>query len=195
LFRSARFSGLAAAIVVVGLALPLRAQQETFEVDPAQSKVEFTLGDILHTVHGTFRLKPGRIGFNKGTGVASGELVVDANSGDSGNGTRDRKMKKEILETQKYPDITFTPRMIKGKVLAQGASQIAVDGILTLHGDAHPMTLAIQVNGGSGSTSADTAFVVPYVKWGLKNPSTLFLRVNDHVEITVHAVGRLASDP
>jgi len=28
------------------------------------------------------------------------------------------------------------------------------------------------------------------VKWGMKNPSTLILRVNDTVEITVHTAAR-----
>lgn len=166
-------------------------QKQVFTVNPAQSKVDFTLGDVLHTVHGTFALKPGSIEFDSATGAASGELVVDAGSGDSGNGARDRKMKKEILETQKFPDITFTARKITGNVASQGASQILVDGLMNLHGDSHPVTLAMEVNVKPGLASADTTFVVPYVKWGLKNPSTFLLKVSDKVDINVHAVGKL----
>jgi len=29
------------------------------------------------------------------------------------------------------------------------------------------------------------------VKWGMKNPSTFVLRVDDHVELTVHTVARI----
>jgi hypothetical protein len=36
---------------------------------------------------------------------------------------------------------------------------------------------------------ADTHFTIPYVKWGIKNPSTFFLRVSESVEIDVHATG------
>ncbi len=35
------------------------AQETSFQVDPAQSNVKFTLGDVLHTVHGTFKVKGG----------------------------------------------------------------------------------------------------------------------------------------
>ena len=33
--------------------------------------------------------------------------------------------------------------------------------------------------------------VLPYVKWGNKNPGTFILRVRQDVDIDIHAVGRL----
>jgi polyisoprenoid-binding protein YceI len=168
------------------------AQPRRFDLDPEQTKVGFTLGDVLHTVHGNFHLKRGSIQFDDATGEASGELVVDALSGDSGNSSRDKKMHKENLESAKYTEIVFTPQHIKGTVAAEGKSQVTIDGMLALHGQSRPvsMTIDIQLQGGTGS--ADAAFVVPYEKWGVKNPSTFILRVSDKVDINVHAVGRLA---
>ncbi|MCU1332353.1 MAG: hypothetical protein JWM08_1345, partial [Candidatus Angelobacter sp.] len=46
----------------------------------------------------------------------------------------------------------------------------------------------------NGAGSADGTFSVKYREWGMKNPSTFILRVNDKVEIHVHAVGRLAPE-
>ncbi len=166
-----------------------RAEQKTFELDPVQTKVLFTLGDVLHTVHGTFRLKRGTIHLDDATGQASGELVVDATSGDSGSHGRDSKMHKEILESQKFPEIIFTPQRFKGTLTPTGKSHLDVDGQFTIHGEAHPMTLAIEADFGNGAT-ADTSFDVPYVKWGMKNPSTFILRVSDKVNIDIHAVAR-----
>jgi len=34
---------------------------------------------------------------------------------------------------------------------------------------------------------------VPYAKWGMKNPSILFLRVGDSVDIQLHAAGSLTA--
>ena len=45
-FRSSLF--LTACILA--LISPLAAQDLSLEMDPAQSKVEFTLGDVLHTL-------------------------------------------------------------------------------------------------------------------------------------------------
>lgn len=171
------------------------AQEIVFRLDTEQSHVEFTLGDILHTVHGTFQLKSGTIRFNPGSGEASGALVVDATSGNSGNTSRDRRMHRQILEDQKYPEIVFTPEHVSGKLAAEGTSQIELRGLMSLHGQQHPMTVTMPVQVSHDRASADVHFIVPYVKWGLKNPSTFILRVSDKVNIDVHAVGHLGPAP
>ena len=61
---------------------------------------------------------------------------------------------------------------------------------MTLHGQQHPMAMEVPLTIAGDTASADISFEVPYVRWGLKNPSTLFLRVSDKVEINVHMVGR-----
>jgi polyisoprenoid-binding protein YceI len=176
---------------VAPIAQTLRAQDMTLELDPANTRIEFTVEATLHTVHGTFALKTGTIHFNPSTGSASGLVVVDATSGDSGNQGRDHKMHREILESQGYPEITFTPNKLSGKVGLQGDSTVQVDGIFRLHGTDHPMTLTLPVQAQGNHLSARTQIVIPYVAWGLKNPSTLFLHVRDKVDIDVVAAGRV----
>src|ERR1700686_4875821 len=63
-------------------------------LDPAQSRVHWTVDSTLHTVHGTFALKSGTVQFDPETGKASGEIVVYAPSGESGNNSRDKRMHK-----------------------------------------------------------------------------------------------------
>jgi polyisoprenoid-binding protein YceI len=168
------------------------ASEQVVELDPAQTQVHFTVGSTLHTVHGEFKLKKGVIRFDAETGAASGAIVIDATSGDSGNSSRDSKMQKSVLESQKYPEITFTPRRVKGRVASQGDSQVEVEGTISLHGVDHPLTIPVKVTAKDGQITADTHFVVPYIQWGLKNPSTFILRVSDKVDIDIHATGRLA---
>jgi polyisoprenoid-binding protein YceI len=167
------------------------AQEQVFQLDPLQSQVSWTLSDVLHTVRGTFQLKSGVLRFDSATGSASGELVVDATTGQSGNSSRDKKMKREILETDKFPTIVFAPQHMTGTVAHHGASQVQLQGSMMLHGQGHPLRLVIPVRVNGNHTSADVHFEVPYVQWGLKDPSTLFLRVGKTVYIDVHAVGMM----
>jgi polyisoprenoid-binding protein YceI len=169
-------------------------QEETnLAVDPGQTKVDFTVHSLVHTVHGTFVLKRGALVFNPATGKASGELVVDAASGNSGSDARDSRMRKEILEVQKYPEIRFRPDRIEGAVAPAGASDVKLHGIFSIHGADHEMTVPAQVQANGGMYAATALFEVPYISWGMKNPSTLFLRVSDTVQITVHTVARPAN--
>jgi polyisoprenoid-binding protein YceI len=170
---------------------PLFAQEMTLELDPANTKIEFTLAATLHTVHGTFTLKSGTIHFNPQTGLVSGLVVVDATSADSGNEGRDRKMHKEILESTRYPEITFTPTKLSGAFEQQGNSNVQIEGIFKLHGNDHPLTLALPVLATGNTLSTKIHFVIPYAAWGLKNPSTFLLHVSDKVEIDITATGRL----
>jgi polyisoprenoid-binding protein YceI len=180
------------AVLCVAGCSSLWAQEMTLELDPANTKVEFTLSDVLHTVHGTFALKSGLIHFNPSSGSASGLVIVDVKSGQSGNGSRDRKMHKEILQSEQYPDATFTPTKMSGSFSPQGDSQIQVDGTFRVHGNNHPITLAIPLQISGNSASFKTQVVIPYVKWGMKNPSTFVLRVSDKVELDIAASGHLS---
>jgi polyisoprenoid-binding protein YceI len=169
------------------------AQDMVFQVDPAQSKIDFTLGDILHTVHGTFRMKSCAIHFDPQAGTASGALLVDATSGESGSNARDKKMHKEILESAKFPEIRFTVQKFQGAMPLNGTAQLQMTGIMTLHGSDHLLTVTAPVQFANGRSSADVHFAVPYVQWGLKNPSTFLLRVSESVDIVVHVVGTVTA--
>jgi polyisoprenoid-binding protein YceI len=168
------------------------AQVAAFQLDPAQTSVKFTLGDVLHTVHGTFRLKHGALQFDPNSGKISGDIVVDATSGESGSGMRDRKMHKEILESDRYPEIAFRPDRIEGAVANTGKSSVKVHGMFSIHGVDREILVPAEVAISADHWTATVHFTVPYEKWGMKNPSTLFLRVNDSVEIDLVAAGSVA---
>ena len=164
-----------------------RAAEITLELNPARTNVTWTLGSVLHTVHGTFRMTRGTIRFDPATALASGEMIVDAASGESGSGARDGRMHKNVLESAKYPVITFRPDRVDGAVNFDGDSQVQVHGSLGIHGAEHELTVPAKVHVSNSQMNVTLDFSVPYVKWGMKDPSTLFLKVKDTVEIEVRA--------
>src|SRR5207237_6066523 len=102
-----------AVIVFLSAARVAAAQEIVFKLDPRRSQVEFTLGATLHTVHGQLAFKQGTVRFNRATGHSEGVLVVDATTANTGNTGRDNKMHRQILESQKYPEIIFRPQQVR----------------------------------------------------------------------------------
>jgi polyisoprenoid-binding protein YceI len=176
-------------------AVPLRAQQLAFNFDPRQTQIEFLLGATFHTVHGTFALKSGYASFDPVTGKATGQIIVDAASGNSGNDGRDAEMHLKVLESSRFPEIVFLPDRIEGQVPAQGDFRIKVHGIFRLHGSDHETSLDVQAHRSAEGIGLTLQFPVPYAQWGLKNPSKLFLRVSDRVQVTIRTFALAASAP
>ena len=182
-------------LLVAGLATLGSAQEIILRCDAAQTTADFTLSDTLHTVHGSFQGTRGEIHFDPALGKVSGEVLFDATSGHSGNAGRDRKMHKDVLESERYPEISFRPDRVDGKVSPQETSTVQVHGMFGIHGAEHEITVRVMVKLEADHWTASAHFQVPYVKWGMKRPNALFLRVRDTVDIDFRAAGSLVSSP
>jgi len=178
-------------LLAYGNAAAQTSEQVLLELDPAATHIEFTLGSLLHTVHGSFALKQGLIRLDLANGRSSGALIVDATSGESGSTSRDRRMHKEILDSQHYPELTFIPDRVDGKIDFSGTSEVQLHGLLKIHGTTHEVVLPVKAQMAQGQITATATLAIPYVSWGMKNPSTLFLRVNENVDVVIRAVGHL----
>jgi polyisoprenoid-binding protein YceI len=180
---------LAVPALLVVASIGAAAQSLAFQLDPQHTTITFTLGDVLHTVRGTFHLKRGSLRLDPAANNLTGEIVVDARSGESGSGMRDRKMHREILQSDSYPEIAFRPDRLEGTVLPQGKSSVRVHGSFSIHGADHELTVPAEVEMFADHWTATLHFAVPYVNWGMKNPSTLFLKVSESVDIDLTATG------
>ena len=193
--RGIRCSAAALATLLIFLgSVAASAQNLVLRLDPQKTTVNFLLGDVLHTVRGTFGLKDGSLNFDRTSGKLSGAIVIDAKTGASGNGMRDRKMHREVIESDRFPEISFRPDRVQGTVAPQGSSTVSVHGIFSIHGADHEMTIPAQVEMLPDRWNASLHFSIPYVKWGMKNPSTLFLKVSESVEIDVKTGGTLSNE-
>lgn len=182
---------------VLGIALPLHPAQKPattvmLTLDPARTQVRFTISDALHTIHGTFVMRSGEVQYDPATGTARGDIAINATSGDSGNHTRDSRMKKSILQVAQFPEVHFLPRHILGTVPQQGTGHFQVQGLCRLHGSEHPLILDFAGTVSGTRFSGTTHFAIPYVQWGLKDPSTWLLRVSKQVAIDITTTGTLS---
>ncbi len=160
-------------------------------LDPAASEIRWKLTGNAHDTHGTFRLKGGQLTFDPATGEAQGELLVDLVTGKSGDASRDSKMQTDVLESAKYPQAIFHPTKITGAVKSGATETVTAEGTFTIHGADHPLKVEIQVKVDGSRATATTHFSVPYVAWGMKDPSTFLLRVGKEVNVDVVAQGTI----
>jgi len=178
--------------LVILLAPAALAQHQTFVVDPDASEVKITLKTTHELVNGTFHIQSGSIEFDRSTPKMSGSVVVLAGSGKTGNGSRDKKMYNDILKVEQHATVWFEPKSYAGTIAPSGDSTIQVTGVFTLLGTPHEITVPILTHLDGASATAKAHFVVPYVQWGLKNPSFLIWKADDDVGIDLNLVGTIS---
>jgi polyisoprenoid-binding protein YceI len=163
--------------------------QVTFDLDRPACKIDFTLGAVLHTVHGTFEVKQGMLRLDVASGKISGRIVVDVKSGNTGDDERDRTMHREVLESARFPEAVFSPDRLTGQLALAGQSEV-----LRIHGQDHDVTLPAKISVENGRLTATSHSSIPYVKWGMKDPSTFLLHVSETVEIEMRPRQRRATN-
>ena len=183
------FAVLALAVILGPAAL---AQHQTFAVNAGASEVKMTLKTTHELVNGAFHLQSGSVEFDRSTPKMSGSVVVLAGSGKTGNGSRDKKMNKDILEVEQHATVSFEPKSYAGAIAPSGDSTIQVTGIFTLLGTPHEITIPILVHLESTTAEAKAHLVVPYIQWGLKDPSFLFWKADKDVALDLFLTGRLS---
>jgi polyisoprenoid-binding protein YceI len=182
----------AAVVFAVIFAPAAFAQHQTFTVNPDASEVKMTLNTTHELVTGTFHIQSGSIEFDRSVPRMSGSVVVAAGSGKTGNGSRDKRMDKEILQVEQHATISFAPKSYTGTIAPAGDSNIQATGIFTLLGTAHEITIPLVVHLEGTIATANAHFDVPYIQWGLKDPSLFIWKVDKEVAIDLSVTGQLS---
>jgi len=187
---------LVLALTLIGpCAFAALPQSGAIELDPSRTAIAFKLPGSLHTTHGTFELKRGAIKIDLISGAAGGLIVVDVTSGESGLSAREDRMRDSILETQKFPEILFAPYHVTGHLERDGRFRAVLQGMITLRGEEHQLAIDAVGTLDGDLVVATARFSIPYVRWGLKDPSVLFLTVAKQVDIDITAVGQIMPVP
>lgn len=160
--------------------------------DPAHTSIEFTLDATMHQVHGTFELASGTVRYDPATGQTTGRIVVDARSGESGNARRDRDMHAKVLDSEAHPTIALVPERVIGELPPAGTGSVTVSGWFLIGGGKHEVEIPLAVTVTGDEVEIQGQFEVPYVEWGLDDPSKFVLRVAKEVTIAITAHGSLS---
>jgi polyisoprenoid-binding protein YceI len=182
--------------VLAGFAPPVRASRPLLiSLDPESTSISFTLDAVAHTVHGTARLKGGAMRYEPSSGEISGEVVVDARSLVTGRKGRDEDMHEKVLESSLYPDIIFRPERADGSFDPSDRSGLVVSGTIEIHGEGHEISLPLTVSLSGQRFEATGSLQVPYVEWGMNDPSFFVFRVAKVVHVQIEASGTVSEVP
>jgi polyisoprenoid-binding protein YceI len=181
------------ALAVILAPATVFAQHQNFVLNPDASEVKMTLNTNHEVVNGAFHIQSGSINFDPTASHISGIVIVAASSGKTGNDSRDKKMNKDILKVDQYTTVSFAPKTYTGTIAPSGDSTIQVSGVFTLLGNPHDLTIPMQIHMDGSKATARAQFVVPYVQWGLKNPSFMFWKAENDVAIDLNLVGQVSN--
>lgn len=183
---------LAAAFLALA-AGALAAAPRLLELDTQSTWIELRFGATLQTVRGRLGPIAGTLSFDDQRGnPASGEVVIDLLQAETGVARRDRKMHAKILETGRYPRAVFRlERLDLPEPLREGQNTVQLHGALEFHGATHPLSLTALATVRGDRLTAKGSVVIPYIAWGLDDPSYFLLRVAKEVRAEVSVGGRL----
>lgn len=183
------------AVLALAASATASADQRTLTLDPARTTASFTLGATLHTVHGSAPVARGVIVFDPDGGAASGEITVDANRSDTGSAKRDREMHENVLGSARHPTIVLRPTRVEGRLPEAGTTTLTVHGTIELVGRQHEITVPVEVAVTQDEVTIRAEFDLPYVEWGLHDPSAFLLKVDRFVTVAVAGAGTLSAGP
>jgi polyisoprenoid-binding protein YceI len=135
-----------------------------WELDRERTSIEFhTKALWVFPAKGTFRALEGT-GTVTADGGISGSLIIDAASIDTKNKKRDIHLRTaDFFEVETFPTITY--EATSGRLVKPGT--IDLDGTLTVHGEARPLTVSANVSISADSVTVTAEVDIDRSAWGL----------------------------
>jgi polyisoprenoid-binding protein YceI len=120
---------------------PTSGGDELYVIDPSHTYPHFEVTHMnLSTHHGRFNKTNGWIVLNRPARRGSMQLVIDAESIDTGDPALETRLRGEdFFDTKNFPQIVFR----SNKFRFDGDKPVGIDGELTIRGETRPVSLTI----------------------------------------------------
>ena len=112
---------------------------------------------------------------------------VDLNTLDTGIGLRNRHMRENYLETDKYRFTYFSGKIIEANKNENGDYDVKASGTITIHGVVQPLTVTGTFkNNGNNNYNIQTKFNIKLSDFKIDIPQLMFLKVSDTIELQMN---------
>ena len=104
---------------------------------------------------------------------------VDLNTVDTGIGLRNRHMRENYLETEKFPETHFKGTIIKADKLEDGAYRVLVQGKMFIHGVERMKSIRGTLSIDNSTMHITSDFDIKLSDYKIPVPSIMFYKINE----------------
>lgn len=197
-----RLSGRTLVVLLAAGSAPGAVAAQEFDIDvTAPRRVRFVSRAAIEEFEGVTEKIDGYVMLPDG--LRSGALgdeagfhfEVDLASLDTGIGLRNRHMRENYLETERYPYATFEGRLLRAEAAAGGAFRVTASGTLEIHGTRKALEVTCDVGADGAGYRVRCAWPVRLPDHGIAIPRLMFLKINEEVQLEVDFAVRPAARP
>jgi polyisoprenoid-binding protein YceI len=174
--------------VLIAVQAPALLPVGTFRVGPEESRVEFVMRDnrggftgATDRVEGTAAVR--QIDAERYEAVV--EARIDARTLRTGVGVRDGQMRRDFLQTDRFPFITFRGTGQAGERVTAGSIRVPIRGTLTIRDVAREVEIPADVIALADEYRVTGEFTVRLTEFGIPIPRFLIFAAEDPVEVAL----------
>jgi len=119
-------------------------------------------------------------GFTKNSEIY---IEVDLNALDTGIGLRNRHMRENYLETNRFPITHFKGKMISSTVVNDSTISIETKGRIFIHGVEQPLIVSANFIKKTDGYQIQTNFIVKLSDFQIEIPSIMFYKIDENMTI------------
>ena len=108
---------------------------------------------------------------------------VDLNTLDTGIGLRNRHMRNNYLETEKYPSASYKGKLVKVERISETNYTVQSKGVMTIHGNGQPLLVNATITNNGEKFQMTCRFKVKLSDYKIKIPKLMFYKSNENMAI------------
>lgn len=108
---------------------------------------------------------------------------VDLSTVDTGIGLRNRHMRENYLETDKYPMTYFKGKLIRKTHEQSGILSVTAEGVMFIHGIEQKKSIQANLIPEEGGFHIETNFSVALPDYDIEVPQLMFLKINEIIKL------------
>jgi polyisoprenoid-binding protein YceI len=176
-------------ILLLLLFLHTFALATEYQVDKSKDNlVKFTSHTQIQDFDGTTKNIDGYL-YNDGNDLASKSdlyFEVDLRTLDTGIGLRNRDMREDYLETDKYPMAHFKGKVVNVSKISDNEYKVSADGNMFIHGVTKPLKVNGTMKPSGNGYIINTKFDVKLSDYNIKIPKLMFLKLSEVINLALN---------